>query len=167
MSNIFYKFIHLQLFNIKHKIAHLQIVWRQIFVFRKLCLSQTEENGCLWSYRRASLVSHFKPTRENDDLLSWETNKFSRYRTVCKSILKCGFPTKGIKLTRFVLFEILRVPQLWGTWFRPLVGSVRTFAKYKWDYGIRNFSELDRLVRFCICSQHRVFPLLDGISPYE
>ena len=42
----------------------------KIFVFRKSCLSQTEENGCLWSYGRASLVSDFKLTRENDDLLS-------------------------------------------------------------------------------------------------
>ena len=67
---MFYKFIHLQLFNIKHKIVHLQVVWRQIFVFQKSCLSQTEENGGLWSYGRVSLVSDFKLTRENDDLLS-------------------------------------------------------------------------------------------------
>ena len=41
-----------------------------------------------------------------------DINKFSRYRTLCKSTLKCGFPTKDIELTRFVLFEILRLPQL-------------------------------------------------------
>ena len=41
-----------------------------------------------------------------------DINKFLRYRTLCKSILKCGFPTKGIELTQFVLFEILGVPQL-------------------------------------------------------
>ena len=41
-----------------------------------------------------------------------EINKVLRYRTLCKSILKCGFPTKGIELTRSVLFEILGVPQL-------------------------------------------------------
>ena len=41
-----------------------------------------------------------------------DINKFLRYRTLCKSILKCGFPTKGIELTRFLLFEILEVPQL-------------------------------------------------------
>ena len=70
LPNIFYKFIHLQLFNIKHKIVYLQVVWRQIFVFTKSCLSQTEENGCLWKYERASLVSDFKLTRENDDLLT-------------------------------------------------------------------------------------------------
>ena len=54
---------------------------------------------------------------------------------MCKSILKCGFPTKGIELTRFILFEVLRVLQN------------------------RNFSVLDKLVRFCICYQERVFPL--------
>ena len=58
-------------FNIKRKIVHLQVVQRQIFVFRKSCLSQTEEKGCLWSCGCASLVSDFKITRENDDLLSW------------------------------------------------------------------------------------------------
>ena len=41
-----------------------------------------------------------------------EINKFLRYRTLCKSILKRGFPTEGIKLTCFVLFEVLGVPQL-------------------------------------------------------
>ena len=41
-----------------------------------------------------------------------EVNKFSRYHTLCKSILKSGFPTKGIELTRFVLFRILGLPQL-------------------------------------------------------
>ena len=70
MPNIFYKFVHLQLFNIKHKIAPLQVVWRQIFVFLRSCLSQTEEKGCLWTYGSASLDLDFKLTRENDDLLS-------------------------------------------------------------------------------------------------
>ena len=41
-----------------------------------------------------------------------DINKYLRYRTLCKSIIKCGFPTKGIELTRFVLFEILELPQL-------------------------------------------------------
>ena len=60
----------------------------------------------------ASLVSDFKLTRENDDLLSLDINKFVRYRTLCKSILKCGFLTKGIELTRFVLFQVLGGPKL-------------------------------------------------------
>ena len=41
-----------------------------------------------------------------------DINKFLRYRTLCKSILKCGFPTKGMELTRFELFGVLGVPQL-------------------------------------------------------
>ena len=41
-----------------------------------------------------------------------DTDKFLRYRTLCPSILKCGFPKRGIKLTWFVLFEVLEVPQL-------------------------------------------------------
>ena len=41
-----------------------------------------------------------------------DINKFLRYRTLCKSILKCGFLTRGIELTRFALFQILGVPQL-------------------------------------------------------
>ena len=65
LPNMFYKFIHLQLFNIKHEIVHLQVVWRQIFVFQKSYLSQTEENGYLWT----SLISHFKLPWENDDPL--------------------------------------------------------------------------------------------------
>ena len=69
LPNIFYKFVHLQMINIKHKIVHLQVPWRQIFVFQKSCLLQTEKNGCLWTYGRASLVSGFKLIREKDDLL--------------------------------------------------------------------------------------------------
>ena len=39
-------------------------------------------------YGRESVVSDFKLTRE--------TNKFLRYCLLCTSILKCGFPAKGI-----------------------------------------------------------------------
>ena len=41
-----------------------------------------------------------------------DINKFLRYRTLCKSILKCRFPTKGIELIWFLIFEVLGVPQL-------------------------------------------------------
>ena len=33
-----------------------------------------------------------------------DINKVLRYHTLCKSILKCEFPTKGIEQTWFVLF---------------------------------------------------------------
>ena len=49
-----------------------------------------------------------------------DKNKFLRYCTLCTSILKCKFPTKGIELARLKFFEDPRVPQLWSTWFRPL-----------------------------------------------
>ena len=89
-----------------------------------------------------------------------EINKILRYCTLCKSVLKCGFPTKGIKLTRFILFEALEVLQLWDiSVLTILAGTTWKFAKYKWDYGIKKISVLDKLVRLCICSQHRVFPL--------
>ena len=45
----------------------------KLFIFKLFdvkCLSQTEEDGCLWSYGCASLILDFELTRENDDLLS-------------------------------------------------------------------------------------------------
>ena len=97
----------------------------------------------------------FKLLRENSAEVC-----FMRYRTLCKSILKCGFPIKGIKLTWFILFEVLGVPWFWGTSVETIsVGTAPEFAKYKWGNGTRDFSVLDKLVRLCIWSQHRVFPL--------
>ena len=75
-----------------------------------------------------------------------DTNKFLRCRTLCTSIRKCRFSTKGIKQTRFLLFEVLEIPQLWGTF------EVRKFAEYKWSYGIRNFSVVEKVLRLRICS---------------
>ena len=109
---MFYKFVHLKLFNIKQKIVHIQIVLRNIFVFQKPCLSQTEENGCLWTYGRMSLILDFKLKGKMITFYLRDINKFFRYRTLRKNILKCGFSTKGIELIWSVLFEVLRVPQL-------------------------------------------------------
>ena len=47
-----------------------------------------------------------------------DIDKFLRYRTLCKSIRKCRFPTKGIELARFVLFEVVGALQLCVTRFR-------------------------------------------------
>ena len=41
-----------------------------------------------------------------------DRNTFLRYPILCTSILKCGFSTRGIKLTRLVLFEALGVSRL-------------------------------------------------------
>ena len=70
-----------------------------------------------------------------------DTNKLLRYRTLRTSILKSGFPTKGIELTRIVLFEVLEMPRLRGTSVQTIsVGTVRKFAEDKCSYGVRNFS---------------------------
>ena len=109
LPNTFYKLIYLQLYNIKHETVYLQVVWRQIFVFRKSCLSAVY----------GVMDAHFLLNKKLMTCYLRDINKFLRYDTLCKSILKCGILTKSIELTRFVLFEILGVPQLWGTWFRP------------------------------------------------
>ena len=65
-------------------------------------------------YGRAYLVSDFKLTWENDDLLSTR-HLLLRYCTLCTRILNCRFLTKGIKLTQFKLKKVLTVSQLGGT----------------------------------------------------
>ena len=92
-------------------------------------------------YGCTSLVSGFKLTQKNDDLLSLRHLLFLRYRTLCMSILKYGFLTKGIELTWLILFKVLEMPQPWGTLVLTIsVGTAQKFAEYKWSYGVRNFS---------------------------
>ena len=65
-------------------------------------------------------------------------------------------------------YQTNTVRTFWGTCSASVLrylsldhfGRYRTkIEKYKWGYRIRDFSVLDKLVRLCICSQHRVFPL--------
>ena len=85
--------------------------------------------------------------------------KFLSYRTLRTSILKCGFPTKGMELTRLVLFKVLEMPQLRGTSVLTIsVGTVRKLAEYKWSYRVRNFSVVGCVGGTSIRSQHRLFP---------
>ena len=131
---MFCKFVHFQLFNIKHKFVYLELVWRQVFVFRISHLSQTEGNS-----PQKMMTCYLR-----------DTNKF----------LRCCTPCKSIKLTRFVLFDVLGVPQLWGTSVWTIsVGTARKFAIYNRNDEIINFRVLDMLVTLFICSQHRVFLL--------
>ena len=68
-----------------------------------------------------------------------DTGTFLRYCTLCTSI--CRFSAKGIKLTRFVLFEVLSLPQHWVTSvYTILIGAVRKFTENKRSYKARNFS---------------------------
>ena len=61
-----------------------------------------------------------------------DTNKFLRYSPLHTSMLKWGFPTKGIELTWLIFSEALEMPQLQGTsvW-TILVGTVLKFVEYK------------------------------------
>ena len=65
-------------------------------------------------------------------------------------------------------YQTNTVRTFWGTCSASVLrylsldhfGRYRTkIEKYNWGYRIRDFSVLDKLVRLCICSQHRVFPL--------
>ena len=119
-------FIQLQLFDVKY-------LFSEKHIFRKQ--KRTTVYGC------ASLFSDSKLNQKMMTCYFRDTNKFSRYLTLRTSILKCGFPTKGIDLTRLVLFEVLQIPQLRGTSvYIILVDTTKKFEKYKWNYGVRNFS---------------------------
>ena len=98
IRNRFYKSVHLELFNVKYKFVYLQLfnvkykfVQLQLFDV-KFSLSEEHifrNHKRTVVYGRASLVLGFQLTRENDDLLSRDTNKFLRYHTLCTNILKC------------------------------------------------------------------------------
>ena len=67
LFSVKYKFVHLQLFNVKYKFVHLQqfdvkFLFSEKHIFRKQKKTPV--------YGRAFVVSDFKLTRENDDLLS-------------------------------------------------------------------------------------------------
>ena len=86
MFNVKYKFIQLQLFDVK-------FLFSEEHVFRK-----QKRTGV---YGRASLVSGFQLNRENDEILS-----------SCTNIQKCKLLTEGIELTLLDLFEGPMMPQL-------------------------------------------------------
>ena len=86
------------------------------FIFNLLMLNSCFPKIISFTNRREQLFMNapsqfrdFKLAQKNDDLLSL---KLLRYRTLCKGILRCGFPRTGIKLTPSVFFEEFRVPQL-------------------------------------------------------
>ena len=128
---MFYKFVHLQLLNIKHEIVQLEVVCRQFFVFRRSCLSQTEENDCLWNYGCASLVWDFKFTLENDDLLSSRHKYIFEVTHPMQEYTKMQIPDKSCWTNLVSTFWGTRSPQLWDTLVKTiLVGLIRKLAKY-------------------------------------
>ena len=141
MQNKLYKFVHPQLLNPKYKFVYLQlfdikILFSEKLVFRKQ--KRTTAYGCesvFWILR--------SPGKMMTCYLQ-DTNKFLRYRTLRTSILNCGFPIKGVKLTRFVLFEVTRVLQLRGTLLKTIsVGIVLKHMENKGSFKVKNFSVTD------------------------
>ena len=59
-----------------------------------------------------NLVVDFKLTQGDNDLLSSRQTNFSVIALWPGVIPKCVFPTIGVRLTPFVLFKILEVPEL-------------------------------------------------------
>ena len=87
------------------------------------------------------------------------TDKFLKYHTLCTSILKCAFPTKGIKLTQFVLLEVPQCLSFEVPRARPF-RQVTHQNLQKTREAIRTeiLLCLIKLVRLRMRSQHRVFP---------
>ena len=145
MPNRFYKFVYLQLLNVK-------------FWFSKKHIFPKQQTTAV--YGRASIVLDFKLTRENDDLLFSRHKNFLGVPHPVHEYTKMQIFNKRYQLTWFVLFEVLGVPQLWGTSVWTIsVDDARTFAEYKRSYRVWNFRVLDKSLRFSICSKHRLFPL--------
>ena len=69
LRNRFYEFVHLQLFNVACKFVHLQLFDDVKFFFSQIFVIFRKQQRTA-DYRRAYLVSDFKLTRENYDLLS-------------------------------------------------------------------------------------------------
>ena len=93
------------MFNVKYRFTHLQLFDAK-FLFQIAYLFKQNRMAV---YGRASLV--LSPGKMMTCYLRGR-NKFLRDRTLCTSILKCGFTTEGVKLTRLLLFEVPGVPQL-------------------------------------------------------
>ena len=112
LFNVRYKFVHCRLLNVRSEFVYVPLfnvkcLFPKIISFagrrQRLLIDARPKFGVLNSPRKM-MTCYLR-----------DTNKFLRCHTLCTSILKCEFPRKGIKLTRFVLFEVLGVPQPWGT----------------------------------------------------
>ena len=134
MPHRVYKFVYLQLLNVKYKLVHLQLVDIKL-LFSKEHIFCKENRAAVFRDARPWFRILNSPGKMTTCFLR-ETDAFLRYRTLCRSILKCGFPTKAIKLTWFVLSEVFGVPQLWGPRCRPF-GKHR--KENKRNYKARKF----------------------------
>ena len=129
LRNRFYKFVHLQLFNVKYNFVQFQLFHVKFLFSEKHSFANRRER--LFMDARSQFRVLNSPGKMMTCYLRG-TNKFLRYRTLHTSILKCGFPAKGIELTWLVLSKVLQMPQLRGTSVQTIsVGTARKFQKYK------------------------------------
>ena len=126
---MFIKIVHLQLFNVKCRFIHLQQFDVKFLFFEKYIFRKQTKTA---AYRRVPLFRILNSLRKMMTCYLWGADKFLRHCILCMSILKCVFPIKGIGLTRFVLFEVLRVPQLCITLVQTIsVGHVQKSIENK------------------------------------
>ena len=121
LKNRFYKFINLQLFHVKYNFVHFKLfnvqykfVQFQLFDVKFLFFAK----HIFFKKKRTAFMDTrpqfwvLNSPRKTMTCYLRGTNKFLRYCNLCMSILKWGFPTKGIELTSLVLFEVPEMPQI-------------------------------------------------------
>ena len=105
LFNVRYNFVHLQLFNIRYKFVHLQL-FNVKFLLSKNHIFVTQKRTAV--YGRASLVSDFKLTWENDDLLSPRHKEIFEVQHPVYEYTKMRIPYKRYQTNKAHAF--------WGTW---------------------------------------------------
>ena len=132
MPHTVYKFVYLQLFNVKYKFVHLHLLDVK-FLFSKKHIFLKQRKRLLMDMHPQFRILN-SPWKMMTCYLR-DTDTFLRYRTLCASILKFRFLTKSIKLTRFILLEVPGVPQPWGTSVQTiLIGTTQKSMENKRSY---------------------------------
>ena len=144
LSSVKDRFVHLRLFNVKYKFVHLQLFGPKLLFSEKHIFRKQKRMAVC---ERASIFSGFKLCRENYELLSLRHKWIFKVRHPLHDLLECGFPTKGIQLTWFVLYPTNMVRTFWGTWgaqpwgtsvYTISVGIARKSTENKRSYKLRN-----------------------------
>ena len=93
LRNKFCKFVHLQLFSVKCKFVHLQLFDVKLFFPEKHIFREQKRTVC---YGRASVISDFKLTRKNNDLLYLRHKQFFEVPLSVHEYTKIQIPAKSI-----------------------------------------------------------------------
>ena len=116
LRNRFCKLLHLQLFNAKYKFVQFEL-FDVKFLFPEN-ISSASKRELLFM----DALLQFRVLKSLGKMMTCylrDKNKFLRYCTLCTSILKCRFSTKGIELTWLILFEAVEIPQIQAPRFSP------------------------------------------------